>query len=105
MNQDPDIAFDSVNGETLLEASFRVRAGMTRIVKICIGEDLQNIAVIAHGEIICQLMRYTLISDESFQNFLMYPNGMRFQVTVDPEKWFEDQKMQFVDYFLEGAQG
>ncbi len=101
-HMDPDLGFP--NGETLLEASFRVRAAMTRIVKECLEDDISTIAVIAHGAIFGQLMAYCLKSDDDSASFTLTPNGMGILVSLDKEDWFFKQEMEFEALVPEGAE-
>lgn len=102
LEQAPDCAFEG--GESLLEASFRVRAAMTRVVKDCIDGGFHRIAVIAHGEILSLLVRTALETEEPMESFLLCPNGMGFTATLEKEQWFQEQKMSFEGFFPEHAQ-
>lgn len=90
-------------GESFLEESFRAQAAMTRVVHRCIEDDLSNVAIVAHGDILNSLMRACLDTEEDMRNFLICPNGMGFEVEVDKEGWFHKQKLAFVRYLPEGA--
>lgn len=90
-------------GESFLEESFRAQAAMTRVIQRCIEENYSNIAVVAHGDILNSLTRACLDTDEDMRNFLICPNGMGFEVTVDKEQWFQKQRLSFVRFLPEGA--
>lgn len=102
LDQDPDCSFAD-DGETLLEASFRVRAAMTRIVKDALDNELGRIAVIAHGEILALLMDATLQSNESADAFKLCPNGMGVVASLNKQGWFKKQTMRFEGFLPEGA--
>lgn len=99
--QAPDCMFPG--GETLLEAKFRVQAAMTRLVKDCIDRGLNEVAVIAHGEILSLLMSACLITEEPAEAFLLCPNGMGYVAVLEKDTWFEEQKMYFDGYLPKGA--
>ena len=101
LEQDPDCAFRG--GETLLEASFRIAAAMTRIVKECRDDGISKIAVVAHGAILARLMKFSLTPDEYKDAFLLCPNGMGLEASVDMEAWFSGQEIVFEEYFPKGA--
>jgi len=101
LNQDPDVAFNE--GETILEARFRVLAAMTRIVKECMDDGIGTIAVVAHGAILARLMEACLEPEEYKDAFVLCPNGMGLVGTIDKEEWFYKQTITFESFFPEGA--
>ncbi len=90
-------------GESYLEASFRIRAGITRIVSRCISENIDRVAIFFHGDIMDTLFKVCLETDKSRDEFILCPNGMGYRCSVDCEKWFEDQKICFEEFIPEGA--
>ncbi len=90
-------------GESYLEASFRIRAGITRIISTCISENANSAAIFLHGDIMDTLFGVCLETDKSRDEFILCPNGMGYRCRVDSEKWFEDQKIYFEDFIPEGA--
>lgn len=101
LNQDKDLYF--TGGESLLEASFRARAAMTRVICDALENDLHNVAIVAHGEIFSLLLQYCLITDEPRESFILCPNGMGYTVTLNAEDWFDHQKFYFECFVPEGA--
>ncbi|MDY4069646.1 MAG: histidine phosphatase family protein [Lachnospiraceae bacterium] len=90
-------------GESLLEASLRIRAGMTRVIQRCIEDDLSRVAVFTHGEILYALVRACMVTDEPAESFILCPNGMGYEAEVDKKGWFSDQKIYFDKFIPEGA--
>lgn len=90
-------------GESFLEESFRAQAAITRVIQRCIEDDISTAAIIAHGDILNSLVRACLDTEIDLRNFLICPNGMGFEVKVDKEKWFVNQRLQFVRFLPEGA--
>ncbi|MCR5099448.1 MAG: histidine phosphatase family protein [Lachnospiraceae bacterium] len=90
-------------GESYLEASFRIRAGMTRVISECTNKGATKAAIFIHGDIMDTLFRVCLETDQSRAEFLLCPNGMGYSCHVDSEKWFVDQKIYFEDFIPEGA--
>ena len=101
LNQEPDCAFRG--GETLLEASFRACAVMTRIVKECADDGIHQIAIVAHGAILARLMSACLMPEQYKKEFLLCPNGMGMIGRVDTRGWFTQQEILFEEYFPQGA--
>lgn len=99
--QAPDLGFSG--GETLLEAQYRALAGMTRVVADVRRNGYQSVAIVAHGEIFALLFQAALLSDQPPEAFLLCPNGMGIAAQVDTEKWFQDRKMTFLDFFPANA--
>jgi alpha-ribazole phosphatase len=102
LNQDPDCCYEG--GETLLGARFRAQAAMTRVVMDCIRNNLKEVAVVAHGEILYLLMTACLETDVPWAEFQLCPNGMGYMVELDKKGWFKEQKMQFIAFLPEGAE-
>lgn len=102
LRQDMDCMFPE--GETLLEARFRVQAAMTRLVRDCADRGITKAAVVAHGEILSLLMSACLITEESPEAFMLCPNGMGYVAVLDTEDWFKEQKMTFCGFLPEGAE-
>lgn len=102
VRQDPD--FGLPGGESILECKYRAVAAMTRVIKICKEENLTEVAVVAHGEVLGCLLDMTLVTEEPREAFMLCPNGMGYAVTIDTEEWFFDkQKMYFEDFMPIGA--
>ena len=101
LRQDPDCMFPG--GETLLEARFRIRAAMTRIIMECREDGIGSIAVVAHGSILASLMKVCLTPEEYADSFLLCPNGMGLVGLVDTETWFSRQEIVFEEYLPKGA--
>lgn len=102
MDQSWDCRFEG--GESLLEASFRARAAMTRVILDARDNGLSKIAIVAHGEIFNLLFRTTLAAEHvDPADLLLCPNGMGLVATVDPEEWLSEQKLQFQEFFPVGA--
>ena len=90
-------------GESYLEASFRIRAGITRVISHCISEKTDTVAVFFHGDIMDTLFKECLETDISRDEFKLCPNGMGYRCYIDSEKWFEDQKIYFEEFIPKGA--
>lgn len=90
-------------GESYLEASFRIRAGITRVISKCMSENADRAAIFFHGDIMDTLFKVCLLTDRSRDEFILCPNGMGYRCSVDSEKWFEDQKIYFEEFIPEGA--
>lgn len=90
-------------GESILEARFRVLGAMTRVIQNCLTYDYHEVAVIAHGAILRTIMEASLVTTEDMRNFMITPNGMGVTVEVDTEEWFKTQKFLFIKYLPEGA--
>ena len=90
-------------GESYLEATFRIMSGMTRVISRCIEEKADTAAIFFHGDIMDNLFGACLITDQSRDEFILCPNGMGYKCWVDSEKWFNEQKMLFIDFIPEGA--
>lgn len=101
LNQTPDFGFEG--GETLLETQMRALAGMTHVVSEIRRHGYQKIAIIAHGELFFLLFQAALMSDLPPKTFLLCPNGMGLTASVDTDSWFQNQKMQFLDFFPANA--
>ena len=101
LRQDPDCMFPG--GETLLEARFRIRAAMTRIIMECREDGIGSIAVVAHGSILASLMKVCLKPEEYADSFLLCPNGMGLVGLVDTETWFSRQEIVFEECLPKGA--
>lgn len=102
LRQDPD--FSCKGGESILECKYRAVAAMTRVVKTCMEEELSEVAVVAHGEVLGCLLDMALVTEEPREAFMLCPNGMGYAVTIDTKEWFfEKQKMYFDTFMPVGA--
>ncbi len=90
-------------GESYLEASFRIRAGMTRVISECISKNANDAAIFIHGDIMETLFMACLETDQARSEFLLCPNGMGYRCRVDSEEWFVDQRIYFEQFIPEGA--
>ncbi|MDO4975682.1 MAG: histidine phosphatase family protein [Eubacteriales bacterium] len=100
-NRDPSCKYP--NGESYLEASFRIRSAITRVITRCIEDGLTNVAVVAHADILYNLMMSCLETDEDMRSFILCPNGMGYEVIIDTDAWFTNQKFQFTRFLPIGA--
>lgn len=101
MNKSWPTAFPG--GETYLEASFRARAAVTQIAQRCMEEEIDYAAVFTHGDLMNMLMKPCLITDEPPEAFLLCPNGMGYEVSLNVDEWFEKNVFHFVRFLPEGA--
>lgn len=90
-------------GESILEAKFRSIAAMTHLIQRCIEDNLREVAVVAHGQIMGVLLKACLVTDEPEEAFILCPNGMGYVGEVDTEEWFQEQKIIFTGFLPEGA--
>ena len=86
-----------------MEASLRIRAGMTRVIQRCTEDELSSVAVFTHGEILYALVRACMVTDEPAESFILCPNGMGYEAEVDKKGWFSEQKIYFKGFIPEGA--
>ncbi len=100
-SKDPSVMYPG--GESYLEASFRIRAGITRVISRCISENADSAAIFFHGDIMDTLFKVCLETDRSRDEFILCPNGLGYRCSVDSIKWFEDQKIYFEEFIPEGA--
>ncbi len=101
LNQDLSCMFPG--GESILEAKLRSIAAMTHLIQRCIEDDLREVALVAHGQIMGVLLKACLVTDEPEEAFLLCPNGMGYIGEVDTEEWFKEQKIIFAGFLPEGA--
>lgn len=101
INQDLSCIFPG--GESILEAKFRSMAAMTHLIQRCIEDNLKEVAIVAHGQIMGLLLKSCLVTDEPAESFLLCPNGMGYVGEVDTNEWFNEQKILFTGFLPEGA--
>ncbi len=101
INQDFSCLFPG--GESILEAKFRSMAAMTQLIQRCIEENLKEVALVAHGQIMGLLLKSCLVTSEPPEAFLLCSNGMGYVGEVDTVEWFKEQKILFRGFLPEGA--
>ena len=84
------------NSETYMEAALRGELAVSRIIRDCIYDGLEQVAVVAHGAIMRALFKYTLEPSQAAADRRRMVNGCGILVETDPELWFNSMKMRFI---------